>query len=145
MTENTSTGSAHISEYETFLQEELRDPELAAAYLTVALTEGSAEDFLLALRSVADAHGGLGAVAEAADLNRQTLYRTLSGEGNPTLSTLRSVLRVLGLPPSAGLLDVLEGKAAVPEVLLRTDIDKLTVLPAGTPAQHATELLASDA
>jgi probable addiction module antidote protein len=83
--------------YEAFLREELRDPELAAAYLTVALTEGSTEEFLLALRSVTEAHGGVGAVAEAADLNRQTLYRTLSGQGNPTITTLRSVLRVLGL------------------------------------------------
>ena len=86
-----------VRSYEEFLQEELRDPELAAAYLTVALAEGSTEEFLLALRSVADAHGGLGAVAEAADLNRQTLYRTLSSEGNPTISTLRSVLRAVGL------------------------------------------------
>ena len=56
-----------------------------------------------------------------------------------------SVLRVLGLPPGPGLLDVLEGRADVPDVLLRTDIDKLTVLPAGTQAQRATELLASEA
>lgn len=41
--------------------------------------------------------GGVGAVAEAAQLNRQTLYRTLSGDGNPTIATLRSVLRALGL------------------------------------------------
>jgi probable addiction module antidote protein len=83
--------------YEAFLHKELQDPELAAAYLTAALTEGSTEEFLLALRSVADAHGGVSVVAEAADLNRQTLYRTLSGQGNPTISTLRSVLRALGL------------------------------------------------
>jgi exopolysaccharide/PEP-CTERM locus tyrosine autokinase len=56
-----------------------------------------------------------------------------------------SVLRVLGLPPGPGLLDVLEGKAEVPDVLLRSDIDKLTVLPSGAQAQRATELLASEA
>lgn len=99
MTNENSTPQPRVSvkSYETFLQEELRDPELAAAYLTAALAEGASEEFLLALRSVADAHGGVGAVAEAAQLNRQTLYRTLSGQGNPTLATLRSVLRVLGL------------------------------------------------
>ena len=95
--EMISAGSTNTLSYEAFLQEELRDPELAAAYLTAALTEGSTEEFLLALRSVADARGGLGAVAEAAQLNRQTLYRTLSGDGNPTIATLRSVLRALGL------------------------------------------------
>nr|CCF78690.1 Non-specific protein-tyrosine kinase [Rubrivivax gelatinosus S1] len=56
-----------------------------------------------------------------------------------------SVLRMLGLPPSAGLLDVLEGKAELSDVLLRTNVDKLTVLPSGTPHAKATELLASDA
>lgn len=98
MTIENGAGSARavVKSYEDFLQVELRDPELAAAYLTAAL-EGSQEEFLLALRSVADAHGGLGAVAEATQLNRQTLYRTLSGQGNPTLATLQGVLRAVGL------------------------------------------------
>ncbi|MBZ8138320.1 chromosome partitioning ATPase [Rubrivivax gelatinosus] len=56
-----------------------------------------------------------------------------------------SMLRMLGLPPSAGLLDVLEGKAELADVLLRTNVDKLTLLPSGTPHPKATELLASDA
>jgi exopolysaccharide/PEP-CTERM locus tyrosine autokinase len=56
-----------------------------------------------------------------------------------------SVLRMLGLPPGPGLLDILEGKTDISSVLLRTNIDKLTVLPSGTPHPQATELLASDA
>ena len=56
-----------------------------------------------------------------------------------------SVLRTLGLANGPGLLDVLEGKVQLSEVLLRTNADKLTVLPAGTPHRRATELLASDA
>ncbi len=96
-TNSAPPSGASVKSYEDFLPQELRDPELAAAYLTVALAEGSTEEFLLALRSVADAHGGLSAVAEAAQLNRQTLYRTLSGHGNPTITTLLSVLRALGL------------------------------------------------
>lgn len=56
-----------------------------------------------------------------------------------------SVLRMLGLPPGPGLLDVLEGKADISSVLLKTNIDKLTLLPSGTPHMQATELLASDA
>jgi protein-tyrosine kinase len=55
-----------------------------------------------------------------------------------------SLLRMLGLPPSPGLLDLLEGKADMSSVLLRTNIDKLTILPSGTPHRRATELLASD-
>jgi exopolysaccharide/PEP-CTERM locus tyrosine autokinase len=56
-----------------------------------------------------------------------------------------SVLNTLGLPAGPGLLEVLEGKATLPEVLLRTDVDKLTVLPAGSQHKRATELLASEA
>jgi protein-tyrosine kinase len=56
-----------------------------------------------------------------------------------------SVLRMLGLPPGPGLLDLLEGRAEMANVLLRTNVDKLTVLPSGSPHPRATELLASDA
>ena len=56
-----------------------------------------------------------------------------------------SVLRMLGLPDGPGLLDLLEGKAEMSGVLLKTNIDKLTILPSGTPHARATELLASDA
>ena len=56
-----------------------------------------------------------------------------------------SVLRMLGLPPGPGLLDLLEGKADMTSVLLRTNVDKLTLLPSGSPHPRATELLASDA
>ncbi len=56
-----------------------------------------------------------------------------------------SILRMLGLPPGPGLLDLLEGKADMASVLLRTNVDKLTILPSGTPHAKATELLASDA
>ena len=83
--------------YDAFLQEELRDPELAAEYLTAAIEEDSPELFLIALRNVAEAHGGIGAIADATHLNRQTMYRTLSSEGNPTFSTLLTLLRAVGL------------------------------------------------
>lgn len=56
-----------------------------------------------------------------------------------------SVLRMLGLPAAPGLLDLLEGKAEMSGVLMKTNIDKLTILPSGTPHARATELLASDA
>jgi probable addiction module antidote protein len=52
---------------------------------------------LLALRSVAEAYGGLGAVAAEAGISRESLYRALSPKGNPTLKTLIAVLKTLGL------------------------------------------------
>jgi receptor protein-tyrosine kinase len=56
-----------------------------------------------------------------------------------------SVLKVLGLPPRRGLMDVLaEGNYDLSEVMLRTNIPKLSILPAGMPHERATEFLASE-
>lgn len=57
-----------------------------------------------------------------------------------------SVLNMLGLPPAKGLLDVLGSNSVdISSVLLSTNIEKLSILPCGTPHDRATELLASDA
>ena len=57
-----------------------------------------------------------------------------------------SVLNMLGLPPAPGLLDVvLKNSVDISGVLLRTNIEKLSILPSGTAQARATELLASDA
>ena len=57
-----------------------------------------------------------------------------------------SVLRVLGLQPGPGLLDLLlDDSADLSTMLLKTNIEKLTILPSGTPHERATEMLASDA
>jgi receptor protein-tyrosine kinase len=57
-----------------------------------------------------------------------------------------SVLTRLGLPASAGLLDVLtDPEVEVADVLVRTNIDKLSILPSGKANGRATELLASGA
>jgi protein-tyrosine kinase len=56
-----------------------------------------------------------------------------------------SVPKVLGLKTGPGLLDVLlDRRIDLAEVLCKIDIGKLTLLPAGTAHQHATELLVSD-
>ena len=56
-----------------------------------------------------------------------------------------SLPKVLGLPHDRGLLDVLKDKTIdLSEVLIRTNVDKLSLLQAGTPQAQATELLASD-
>lgn len=57
-----------------------------------------------------------------------------------------SLSKVLGLPPGPGLLDLLvDDRIEMADALLRTNVDKLTLLPSGTPHPRATELLASDA
>lgn len=56
-----------------------------------------------------------------------------------------AVLKRLGLPPSPGLLDILTNSSLpISDVLMRTNIDKLTILPSGQANGRATELLASD-
>ncbi len=57
-----------------------------------------------------------------------------------------SVLKMLGLPPAPGLLDALTDESvALSQVLMRTNVDKLSLLPSGTQHPRATELLASEA
>ena len=57
-----------------------------------------------------------------------------------------SILNMVGLPPAEGLLDVVkENSLDISRVLLHTNIEKLSILPSGTPHPRATELLASDA
>jgi exopolysaccharide/PEP-CTERM locus tyrosine autokinase len=55
-----------------------------------------------------------------------------------------SVLRTLGLPAQRGLMDLLtDDKLDMADVMLRTNVDTLSILPAGTDTPRATELLAS--
>ncbi|MDQ3445105.1 MAG: XrtA-associated tyrosine autokinase [Pseudomonadota bacterium] len=59
-------------------------------------------------------------------------------------ATRPAVLERLALPPAKGLLDVLsEPDLDVQTVVLRTNVERLSILPAGTLHQQATELLAS--
>lgn len=56
-----------------------------------------------------------------------------------------AVLNRLGLPQSPGLLDVLTNpELRMSDVMLRTNIERLSIVPAGAPQGHATELLASE-
>ena len=87
---------ALTSSYKDFLLERLNDPDYAAGYLSACVEEGE-DVFLLGLRNVAEALGGIGQLAESTELNRETLYRMLSEEGNPRLSSLFTVLDALGI------------------------------------------------
>ncbi|MBA4071993.1 MAG: addiction module antidote protein [Gemmatimonas sp.] len=73
------------------------DPKFAAHLLNEVLADGDQDELLLTLRQMALAFGGVRSVAEAADLNATQLYRTLSADGNPALSTLRASSRLMGL------------------------------------------------
>lgn len=72
----------HFRKYEDALRERLADLDYARVFLDIALEEyekdGDRETFLLALRDVAEARGGLTKLAERTRLNRQNLYKVLS-------------------------------------------------------------------
>jgi probable addiction module antidote protein len=81
--------------YHAWLLTQLSDPQTAAAYVNDAIND-SPEMLPKVLRNVAEARG-MYRVAEEAGVNRENLYRTLSGQGNPTWGTLSSVLKALHL------------------------------------------------
>lgn len=82
--------------YKTILERKLDDPEPAAEYLTACYEEGP-EVFLVGLRDLVEAQGGIARAAELSKLNRNNLYRLFSRDGNPRLTSLNSVLTALGL------------------------------------------------
>lgn len=86
-----------ITSYQEDLIEALKDPREAAAYLNAAMEENDRAVFLLALRNVAEAHGGMTSVAEKARLNRESLYRMLSEKGNPEIKSVLRLLQSMGL------------------------------------------------
>lgn len=73
------------------------DPAFAAQYLNDVLADGDQEELMTALRRVAQASGGVQAVADTAKLNPTTLYRTLSPEGNPELRSFMAILNAMGM------------------------------------------------
>jgi probable addiction module antidote protein len=82
--------------YHADLLRRLKNPKFAAAYLSACVAEDK-ETFLLALRDVAEARGGVGALAAKAHLNREHLFRLLSKPGNPRLDSLQQLIKAIGL------------------------------------------------
>jgi probable addiction module antidote protein len=95
------TMAASVSHTGETIKELRSDRQFAIEYLKAALQElddpNNRAAGLLALRDVAEAYGGLGAVASQAGISREALYRSLSPTGNPTLKTLLAVLKTVGM------------------------------------------------
>lgn len=83
--------------YKEHLLKRLRDPKEAAAYLNTALEDEDSRVFLVALKDIAEANGGLSKLAQEADLNRESLYKTLSPKGNPRFQSLIAILQACHL------------------------------------------------
>lgn len=72
-------------------------PKLAAAYVQAAIDAGDQAALLLALRTVAEASGGMSAIAAKTGLRRESVSRALGAGGNPRLSSLTAILEAAGL------------------------------------------------
>ncbi|CAN5655082.1 hypothetical protein BH10ACI4_BH10ACI4_24170 [soil metagenome] len=88
-----------VSHDETMAEVFRDDPAYALDTLNSILEDKDAMpgELLIVLRQMARAHGGVQSVAEKAALNPTQIYRTLSAEGNPSLSSFTAILRALGL------------------------------------------------
>jgi probable addiction module antidote protein len=78
--------------HERWLIERLKDPEEAAA-----IEDGDQGVLMLALRHIAQARGGVAALARKSKLTREATYRMLSKSGNPELRSLTAILGAAGL------------------------------------------------
>ena len=85
------------TKHDEWLFEQLKDANFAAEFLNAASEDDDPKTYLTALRKVVEARGGIASTAEKAQLSRETLYRTLSARGNPTIKTLNAVLKATGL------------------------------------------------
>lgn len=76
--------------------EHLDNPEIIAAYMEAALEDGDPALISAALGDIAKAKG-MTTIARETGLSRESLYRTLSKNGKPELSTFLKVVKALGL------------------------------------------------
>lgn len=86
-----------LKNYRDDLLERLKNADYAAEYLAQVLAEKDQAAFLVALKDVVEATGGMSRLARRAKVERPSLYKIFSKNGNPTLATLQSILDALGL------------------------------------------------
>lgn len=77
----------------------LDSPEMVAAYVEAVMEEGDPELIALALGNIARSKG-MTEIAKKTGVTREGLYKALSTEGDPKLSTFLGVLKSLGLQMS---------------------------------------------
>ena len=70
--------------------------EAVALFIAEALADGDA-GFIADAFGIAARAKGMTQIAKSAGLSRENLYKALSAEGNPELSTLLGVVKALGL------------------------------------------------
>ncbi|EPM61795.1 hypothetical protein A264_06169 [Pseudomonas syringae pv. actinidiae ICMP 19071] len=94
--------TTHTRSHDESVLDMLREDEaFAIEYLSVALEEidedGGEDAFLIAIRRLIEARGGMGNLSKNTGLARPNLYRSIAGGGDPKLSTILKVLQALGV------------------------------------------------
>ena len=74
----------------------LHSPEAISAYLEAAFEDGNPALITHALGVIARAKG-MGQIAKEAGVTREALYKALSMDGDPKISTFLGVIKALGL------------------------------------------------
>ena len=86
--------------FNDYLVDRLKDPIEAKAHLELAISEyeqdGDTAAFMLMLRLIVEAQGGIPQLSERAHLNRQNLYKILTGKTIPRFDTMVSIIKGLG-------------------------------------------------
>ena len=99
-------------DFDDLIEQELTNPEFAQGYLQEALDEGGIPLFLLALRHLVQAQKGFSQLAQETGMGRESLYKSLSENGNPQLTTIDKVLQSVGMKLSVvSSIDTLRAKS----------------------------------
>jgi probable addiction module antidote protein len=98
MAKPAKTASGKIKTLPYDVAEQLRSPEEMAAYLDAWLSEApdDAAGIARALGDIARARG-MSQVARDAGLSRESLYKALGANGNPSFATVLKVAKALGV------------------------------------------------
>ena len=86
-----------VSHHDGLIKRLKADPEEASEYLNAALEAGDKRAFLLALRNVLEAHGGMTKISDKSKMNRVSLYKMLSRNGNPGFENILRLLQTVGI------------------------------------------------
>ncbi len=97
--------------FDKYLVNKLQDHHEAKAHLELAISEyekdGDTAAFMLMLRFIVEAQGGVPQLSEKTHLNKQNLYKILTGKTTPRFDTMISIIKGLGYHLAPQNIDVI--------------------------------------
>lgn len=88
-------------DFKEWLMEELRDnPQACVDYINDVKEEGDIRAYLLAIKDVIDANGGMSEIARKTKLSRGSMYKALSGARYPRIDTIDKIMNSIGIDTS---------------------------------------------